>query len=496
MMKNICKLILSIIAMLVISSAIPVEAKAEETYGDWKYEVLDDGTIMLTSYQGTNNTVEIPAKIDDKKVTSLGEMFLSEWYPDGDRDIRKVIIPVSINDINESAFKWAQVDKLDVDDENKYYSVKNNMLFENKTKSLILCLEKTKKINIPDGTKRISKFAFWDSDTITSIYIPKSVIKIENRAFETLFYLEKITVASKNTKYKSIDGILFNKKGTKLIYYPKNLSQPYEAYYVPEGVKTIGKCAFDSTQYGIKYVYLPEGLRNIEEEAFTTAQYIEYIYVPKSVKNIRENAFDQFNENLTILCEKSSPAWNYVEINKPMWDIGFTCEEPIFLKDAKIKLQKKQYTFNGKEKKPKVKITINGKEIAGYPCYIVKYKNNKDIGKATVNIQGLGKYVGNITKTFEITPRKVTSLKQVSNKSDSTIKMTWKKSPKVTGYEIYRSTKVNGTYKKIKSLKNNSYTNKKLKSDTEYYYKVRAYKTVKGKKIYSRFSKTVVMKTK
>ena len=67
------------------------------------------------------------------------------------------------------------------------------------------------------------------------------------------------------------------------------------------------------------------------------------------------------------------------------------------------------------------------------------------------------------------------------------------------GYQVYRATKKNGKYKLVKVVKGNkkvSYTNTKLKKNKKYYYKVRAYRTVKGKKVYGAFSskKSILIK--
>ncbi|MBQ7204155.1 MAG: hypothetical protein IJS03_09135 [Eubacterium sp.] len=64
----------------------------------------------------------------------------------------------------------------------------------------------------------------------------------------------------------------------------------------------------------------------------------------------------------------------------------------------------------------------------------------------------------------------------------------------VTGYEIYRATSSGGTYKKIKTINQQSvspikFENKKLKKGKKYYYKVRAFRTVGSKKVYSAYSK-------
>lgn len=86
--------------------------------------------------------------------------------------------------------------------------------------------------------------------------------------------------------------------------------------------------------------------------------------------------------------------------------------------------------------------------------------------------------------------------KKIAKKS---VSLSWTKVSKGSGYEIYRSTKKKSRFKKIKTIskaKTVKYTNKKLKSGKTYYYKVRAYKKVRGIKIYSSYSKTLRVKTK
>lgn len=78
-------------------------------------------------------------------------------------------------------------------------------------------------------------------------------------------------------------------------------------------------------------------------------------------------------------------------------------------------------------------------------------------------------------------------------------KISWKKVSGVTGYEVYRSTKKSSGYKRVTTIKKastTSYTNKKLSSKKKYYFKVRAYKTVNGKKLYSAYSSPKQVKVK
>ena len=81
-------------------------------------------------------------------------------------------------------------------------------------------------------------------------------------------------------------------------------------------------------------------------------------------------------------------------------------------------------------------------------------------------------------------PGQVKSLK-VSSAGYNSLTVSWKRVKNAKGYQIYRATKKNGKYKKIKTIKKPktvSWTNKKLTTGKRYYYKVRAYKgSRKGK---------------
>lgn len=75
----------------------------------------------------------------------------------------------------------------------------------------------------------------------------------------------------------------------------------------------------------------------------------------------------------------------------------------------------------------------------------------------------------------------------------------WSKVSGASGYKIYRATSKTGQYSSIKDITKGStisYTNNNLKSNKGYYYKVRAYRTVNGKKVYSAYSSIKYIKVK
>ena len=63
-------------------------------------------------------------------------------------------------------------------------------------------------------------------------------------------------------------------------------------------------------------------------------------------------------------------------------------------------------------------------------------------------------------------------------------------------YILYKSTKKNGGYYKERITVKNRYTDYGLRKGKTYYYKARAYKTVDGKKVYSKYSKVIRVRVK
>ena len=74
-----------------------------------------------------------------------------------------------------------------------------------------------------------------------------------------------------------------------------------------------------------------------------------------------------------------------------------------------------------------------------------------------------------------------------------TIKVSWTKVKEAKGYELYRALP-GKAFQKIKTVKSASlltYADKDRKSNTSYYYRLKAYKVTKGKKVYGRYSWSV-----
>lgn len=140
-------------------------------------------------------------------------------------------------------------------------------------------------------------------------------------------------------------------------------------------------------------------------------------------------------------------------------------------------------TYTGKQIKPSVTIKDGNKVLKNGTHYSLSYGSNKSTGKAYVKINGKGNYAGTITKYFYIIPKKPT-IKASSAKNSITVTA---KSTGASGYEISYATSKNGKYKTVRTSSQKRKITKLVKSK-RYYIKVRAYKIIDGKRVYSSYS--------
>ena len=99
-----------------------------------------------------------------------------------------------------------------------------------------------------------------------------------------------------------------------------------------------------------------------------------------------------------------------------------------------------------------------------------------------------GKYSNSVKVA---TATKAPSIKSVKRKGSQAV-IQWKKVKNANGYEVYMSDKKNSGYKKIATITRGTtvkYTKKKLTTGKTYYFKIRTYRKIGGKKVYSSYSK-------
>ena len=253
--------------------------------------------------------------------------------------------------------------------------------------------------------------------------------------------------------------------------------------YIDKSGKQVIKCQYDNAWT------FSEGVALVKVGG-------KYGYINKSGKQVIKCQYGRaqtFNEGLALVRANNKEVLLKVESS------GTKTSEELTSKDVTVKLSKTSYSYDGKQKKPSVKIYNSKGKVLNAKYYSVKYLNNVKVGKATATITFKGKYSGTIKKTFTIKPAK-TTITGTSRKSDS-VTLTWKKQKKeASGYQIQYATdrKFTKNAKTVvsKGTKKSSKKISGLSKKTTYYFRIRTYKTVNGKKYYSGWSKIETVKTK
>ncbi len=190
--------------------------------GNGRMDDYEDGSeTPWAEYAG-----EIEEVIVRDGVTSIGDCVFDGLYAEFP-NLTSVSLPETLERIGESAFRYAGI----------------------------------QSITIPYGVAVIEDQAFYGTN-LTSVRIPSSVVSIGTEVFASCYELREFVVDENNPSYQSVDGVLFNAGGYRLISYPAGKADT--EYTVPSSVNVIGFDAFWG-KWNLERLYIPDTVTEMED---------------------------------------------------------------------------------------------------------------------------------------------------------------------------------------------------------------------------------------
>ena len=272
-MKKLLLLLLS--ALLLAGIALAEEGILNSGY--FQYRLLEDGTVEIVGYTGSEMRIVVPGTLDGCQVTEIGnDSFAREW------SVTSITLPEGIRRIGDSAFYNCQFSEFTIPDG----------VTEIGTSAFNSCYS-LEYLVVPDSVTTIGRYAF---SGCGEVIIPDSITSIDEGTFSECKFAE-ITLPSKLT-YLGESAFSSNA-------YLKRIA-------IPAGVTAI----LDDTFYkctSLETVVIPKTVLGIGDDAFYGCINLKMVYIPRSVGVINLYAFRDANPSLTIICEPGSAAETFAK---------------------------------------------------------------------------------------------------------------------------------------------------------------------------------------
>ncbi len=321
---------------ILLAALLPVcGASCEGQDGDlYICRLLDNGSVMITGYRGTETDLVFPETIDGRTVTGLSGSFCMN--SPAVSDLRSVAIPDTLTVVEPGAFQFARhLAEIRLSESHPVLSFSDGVLYNREKQSILLYLQCNtaghfdvpdgvhefedkaffrsklvsltlpasmerigrecfdqciflKEITLSDGLKSIGTEAFANCDRLQQLVIPAGVTDIEEAAFMDN-KLQAFRVDPANPVFTVSDGALVNVRDGVLIAWPVKAGA--ETCTVPDTVKRIGRFAFYRA-HGLTGVLLPDSLLEIGRGAFSSCNHLTAVDLPDSVILLEGGAFE------------------------------------------------------------------------------------------------------------------------------------------------------------------------------------------------------------
>lgn len=180
--------------------------------------------------------------------------------------IERIRIPASVEDIDEAAFDSMEgLSEIIVDEGSEsYYSIDGALYSSDRTALLKYPPKRyTHLFTVSPEVSYIGADAFGENSTLEEIAVKGINTDFSPEIFNNCYKLRSVDISPENLNFKSVDGVLYSRDGSELLFYPP--MREGESFEIPEGVESIGHDAF---RYAARLhtLTLPSGIKSIARD--------------------------------------------------------------------------------------------------------------------------------------------------------------------------------------------------------------------------------------
>lgn len=283
-------------------------------------------SLPMSVFYGT----AIEGVVIPESVQSIGEYAFADCH-----SLKEISIPSSVKSIDSSSFMDTyNLTSINVAEENLNFSSENGVLF-NKEKTNLIKYPANKEDSsyiVPSGVKEVSSSAFLSSKNLKTINLSDvenvgSIAFLDSENLEEVIFgsdfaepydgfpylfrgcnkIKRIEIAEENEVFSTVDGAVYNKDKTELIYFPQVMEnvivnipvgvekianaafiehEELRGVVFSDTVKVIGRGAFEGC-INLKNVVVPDNVETVETRAFLDVPRMA-VKLPDSIKNVEE----------------------------------------------------------------------------------------------------------------------------------------------------------------------------------------------------------------
>lgn len=182
----------------------------------------------------------------------------------------------------------------------------------------IIVKDKSITSYIVQETDIINRDSFINFKQLASITLPKNFNQFDPLWFATCDMLTRINVDPNSPHFKSVDGVLYNKDGSILVYYPKGKleninSTEHGVFHIPQTVRIIGKYAFSHNK-ALRKVIFDDSVKTLSDNAFYDCINLENVSLNSQLTHIGNQCFYN-NVKLSSVTLPSDSQLSYIGLS-------------------------------------------------------------------------------------------------------------------------------------------------------------------------------------